>query len=240
MTVKALKKQLMAAIAMVVVALIALSSSTYAWFAANSNVKANMASITATSDAAFLEISKTKTGDTITWNNLTSVDFNSDSSLELLPARFKATSLTKFETAFAASPTASTILDGSAKDVSAENLNKYVWKETVYIRAQSGTYQNLSVSGLLIENAGNETSGLISAGRVLAVCGDKYQIYSANSTKVAGDDYLYTDTFTGTSYVTVDLYFYYDGDDSNVYTDNFSALKAIKASITFNALQASN
>lgn len=40
MTVKALKKQLMAAIAMVVVSAIALSSSTYAWFASNNKVTA--------------------------------------------------------------------------------------------------------------------------------------------------------------------------------------------------------
>ena len=40
MTVKALRKQLMAAIAMVVVAAVALSSSTYAWFASNNKVTA--------------------------------------------------------------------------------------------------------------------------------------------------------------------------------------------------------
>ena len=40
MTVKALRKQLMAAIAMTVVSAVALSSSTYAWFAANNKVTA--------------------------------------------------------------------------------------------------------------------------------------------------------------------------------------------------------
>lgn len=50
MTVKALKKQLMAAIAMVVVALVALSSSTYAWFAANNTVTATGMTVTATAD----------------------------------------------------------------------------------------------------------------------------------------------------------------------------------------------
>lgn len=40
MTVKALRKQLMAAIAMVVVSAVALSSSTYAWFASNNKVSA--------------------------------------------------------------------------------------------------------------------------------------------------------------------------------------------------------
>ena len=40
MTVKALRRQLMAAIAMVVVSVVALSSSTYAWFASNNKVTA--------------------------------------------------------------------------------------------------------------------------------------------------------------------------------------------------------
>ena len=43
MTVKSLKKQLAAAIAMVVVAAVALSSSTYAWFVSNNTVTAKTA-----------------------------------------------------------------------------------------------------------------------------------------------------------------------------------------------------
>ena len=47
MTVKALRRQLMAAIAMVVVSIVALSSSTYAWFANNNKVVATGMSVTA-------------------------------------------------------------------------------------------------------------------------------------------------------------------------------------------------
>ena len=43
MSTKALKKQLMAAIAMVLVAAVALGSSTYAWFAANKIVMEKLA-----------------------------------------------------------------------------------------------------------------------------------------------------------------------------------------------------
>ena len=48
MDVKSLRKQLMAAIAMVLVAAIALGSSTYAWFVTNTKVTAGKASVTAT------------------------------------------------------------------------------------------------------------------------------------------------------------------------------------------------
>lgn len=54
--VKALKKQLAAAIAMVCVAGVALGSSTYAWFASNNSVKAEKMNVTATADVKFLEI----------------------------------------------------------------------------------------------------------------------------------------------------------------------------------------
>ena len=47
MDVKALRKQLMAAIAMVVVAAVALSSATYAWFVTNNTVKATTSQISA-------------------------------------------------------------------------------------------------------------------------------------------------------------------------------------------------
>ena len=48
-SVKALKKQLGAAIAMVTVAAVALGTSTYAWFVNNTRVKANMSSVSASS-----------------------------------------------------------------------------------------------------------------------------------------------------------------------------------------------
>ena len=59
MTTKALKKQLMAAIAMVVVAAIALTSSTYAWFVNNNLVKAELSSVKAATGGTNLLI---KTG----------------------------------------------------------------------------------------------------------------------------------------------------------------------------------
>lgn len=69
MSTKSLRNQLLAAIAMVLVATIALGSSTYAWFASNNLVKATDISVTARSDAAFLEITTADTaftGSTIT------------------------------------------------------------------------------------------------------------------------------------------------------------------------------
>jgi len=54
MSVKALKKQFAAAVAMVVVAGVAFSSSTYAWFVNNNKVTAKGMSVNATADASLL------------------------------------------------------------------------------------------------------------------------------------------------------------------------------------------
>lgn len=61
-SVKSLKKQLMAAIAMVCVAAIALGTSTYAWFINNTKVTAESAELTAKTSYALL-ISKGETGE---------------------------------------------------------------------------------------------------------------------------------------------------------------------------------
>lgn len=54
MTVKSLRRQLMAAIAMVVVSAVALSSSTYAWFANNNTVTATGMSVNAVAEDSLL------------------------------------------------------------------------------------------------------------------------------------------------------------------------------------------
>lgn len=60
MSTKSLKKQLMAAIAMVLVAAVALGSSTYAWFVANNTVKAEGLQMVAKSNDTYLLISNTE------------------------------------------------------------------------------------------------------------------------------------------------------------------------------------
>lgn len=56
MNSKAIKRQLLAAIAMVLVAAVALGSSTYAWFATNNIVTAESMSVIASAEVEFLEI----------------------------------------------------------------------------------------------------------------------------------------------------------------------------------------
>lgn len=73
MNVKHLRKQLMAAIAMVVVAGVALSSATYAWFVSNNTVTAVTTNISAQSNSAYLVID-TKTTSTTSTSSATAAE----------------------------------------------------------------------------------------------------------------------------------------------------------------------
>jgi hypothetical protein len=70
--VKSLKKQLMAAIAMVVVAAIALSSATYAWFVNNSQVTATNVSVKAAT--AYSLLISHKNGENASWGTTTELN----------------------------------------------------------------------------------------------------------------------------------------------------------------------
>lgn len=71
MDTKALKKQMGAAIAMVLVAAVALGSATFAWFVTNSKVDATTSTISAQSNAAFMYIREktTDSQDLTTWTS---------------------------------------------------------------------------------------------------------------------------------------------------------------------------
>ena len=82
-SVKSLKKQLAAAIAMVMVAAVALGASTYAWFVSNNKVTATTSTISAQSNAAFMYIRDEKEES----KNLTA-DTSSVTSTALYPAHW--------------------------------------------------------------------------------------------------------------------------------------------------------
>ena len=77
MTVKVLKKQLMAAIAMVLVTLIALSSSTYAWFAMNTQVTATGMQVKAVAEDGLLIKNELDANTATNWKNTTAASYGS-------------------------------------------------------------------------------------------------------------------------------------------------------------------
>ena len=250
MTVKSLKKQLAAAIAMVCVAAVALGSSTYAWFVSNNTVKATTSTISAQSNAPFLMIDKTA----ISTSSTTSISYATEANVALYPAQVvKHTDNTPlFVSAYASAANATTELTNSrytVGDAATAVTGEFAIKESFKIGtadAKAGSFKNLKVSKVELTSSGTE--GLEAAMSVLVVCGDQWAVYKASddgavltayndSTSAVGNNtsgVLAAAIGAGNS-VTVDVYVFYDGSETKVYTDNLTNLTAIGATITFTA-----
>lgn len=250
MDTKALKKQMGAAIAMVLVAAVALGSATFAWFVSNNTVKATTSKISAQSNAPFLKIDKTA----ITEGSTTSISYAEDADVKLYPAQVVKNTDNKalFKSAYASAATATTELTNSRYDVGdAANAvtGGFAIKKSFKIGtadAKAGSFKNLKVAGVELTSKGTE--GLEDALSILVVCGDNWAVYkkSADGTvlteykdkvSAAGNntDGVLADTIAANSSVDVDVYVFYDGSETNVYTNNLDKLTAIGATVSFTA-----
>lgn len=250
MDTKALKKQMGAAIAMVLVAAVALGSATFAWFVSNNTVKATTSKISAQSNAPFLKIDKTA----ITESSTTSITYAGDADVKLYPAQVVKNTDNKplFKSAYASAATAATELTDSRYDVgdaATAVRGEFAIKKSFKIGtadAKAGSFKNLKVSGVELTSKG--TDGLEDALSILVVCGDNWAVYKKSAdgmvlteykdkTSAAGNNTngVLADAIAANSSVDVDVYVFYDGSETNVFTSNLDKLTAIGATVTFTA-----
>ena len=254
MDTKALKKQMGAAIALVLVAAVALGSATFAWFVTNNKVDATTSTISAQSNAAFMYIrnkdndNKDKTSDTADIKeNKALYPATWDKHFDVNKVASADAGVYQFESATALSPTASTI-DATKRYAigdpdSAEVLNKYAVKNTFKVGTKGTKLTNLVVNpednGISITGDTTSNANLDSALRILVKCGsnwvlcDKSRVIEDSSN---GSKLLATEV-TPENEVEVDVYVFYDGDDSAIYTNNLGSLKdaSKKIKVTFTA-----
>ena len=203
-SVKALKKQLAAAIAMVCVAAVALGSSTYAWFVSNNNVDAITTDISAQSNSAYLVIQEATADKTATDNTSTSSATAEDrTAVALYPAQVvngTTAGSYKFESAYAAAAGAS-LEKASTRFTVGENgtaaeavTNQYAHKDTFYIGTggYDGSFTNLKVDNVTVSAKNSDKADLVDAMRVLVVCGDQWTVWK-NGAEVTSVATLKTD-----------------------------------------------
>lgn len=256
-TVKALKKQLVAAIAMVLVAAVALGSSTYAWFVSNNKVEGTVSTISAQSNAPFLKI--TAGNGTIDETTKTTYSYVQDVTTEnkaLFPVQMTAYGEGAFtwETAYAIEESKSDENKDTRFTVASKDEENYYLKESFKIGTDGtteGTFKNLRVDSVKLNNTAN--SSLDTALRLMVVCGENVVILDGTGTVVttykkasATPDVTITgvadeanaalaETIGKGQSVVVDVYVYYDGADEKVTTKDIDKLTAIGAIITFTA-----
>lgn len=255
MDTKALKKQMGAAIAMVLVAAVALGSATFAWFVSNNKVEATTSNIAAQSNSAYLVIDKTTTSTSSTGAVTSAVD-----KKELYPAKTEKgqSGNAVWKSAYASSAKASTMKPGSEFTIGDGTAAKavdanYAVKNTFYVGTGTydGEFTNLHITGVTVTNpATTENKNLGDALRVLVVCGKKWEVWSgkgiqlsssSDSNPLSASNLLATDNAVIKSGedAQIDVYLYYDGDDTNVYSNNLENIKTTAGdngvTITFEA-----
>ena len=167
-SVKALKKQLAAAIAMVLVAAVALGSSTYAWFVSNNSVTATTTQIAAQSNSAYLVIDNKKTSTNSTnaaQAGETVGEQGTYTDAKLYPAQWKngfaadktttGDKIYQFETAYASDKTKTDEKSGTrfavGNPTAAVNAD-YALLNTFYVGTGTydGEFTNLKVSDMTV------------------------------------------------------------------------------------------
>lgn len=285
MTVKSLKKQLMAAIAMVLVATIALGSSTYAWFAANAKVTATGMQVQAAAEGG-IEIAYTTSAET-TGSYATSATAGATSASALAPTSTLDTTAwyhasASLASASAADPATYATLSITENAITGQSFGKlggvtvgtdttnYYMVQTFNIRSTSATSLGKGLTVDSVSVAGNSAT-MSQALRVAVVLGSKALIYDpvANDTTpyavysgynatatppaaIKAGDVTITDKDTATLLaaaatteipakgasanggVDVKVYVWFEGEDSMLYSENFST-EGLTVTVNFSA-----
>lgn len=242
MDTKALKKQMGAAIAMVLVAAVALGSATFAWFVSNNTVTAKTTGVKAQSNTAFMSIEYkksaigTKTTDSVDWTDL---------GVALYPAEVQSDGATapapKFVTAYGATTT-----DGKKTGNYIEVGDAAKAVKDQYAVGEAGNYNissagvdlsDLKIDQVAVTTGANE--GLKDAIRVLVVCPDNWQVWGPDGKQLEGTaDKALAAKVTKDADTAVSVYVYYDGNDAAVTTANLqNILGSVGVTIHFSATQ---
>lgn len=254
MDTKALKKQMGAAIAMVLVAAVALGSATFAWFVTNNKVDATTSTISAQSNAAFMYI-REKTSDDQDSTTWTSTVDPAVGDKALYPAHWALVTESGTDKAYATAGSFYTAFgtdanNGAMKgksisvgDPEAAVTGQYAVKNTFRIGSKGSTLKDLVVASASLGTAGNAQFDkslrvLVKSGENWVLCGyqdagNPFAILGASSdnnliaSKVDGSDEA--------KEVVVDMYVFYDGDETEaIKTNNLSNLKQAAKAITVN------
>lgn len=241
MNSKAIKRQLLAAIAMVLVAAIALGSSTYAWFAANTSVTATGANVTAQTPTTILI---SKTDETTGFGSTIAMDNESDmaSNGKVYPVHWtgdtKVAEMLKLTPDGTASVNEAGKRTGTHADAAfAENgtftaTTVDYFLETFWLSYQGPTANTSTNLSVKVEWANTPTTVLAGAVHAVFVDANGTIIVDYDMTDAGNEKDFVTlpNSTTGTEYK---VYLIVDGEDDQCYNAAASAEEVFQVTITF-------
>lgn len=252
MDTKALKKQMGAAIAMVLVAAVALGSATFAWFVTNNKVDATTTNIAAQSNAAYMTIKQGPTGASAVDD--TSAVTSITGPIKLYPATFgEQANSTKgaFMTGYGKGLENAT-LDGTLKSVGnpdEADTKQFAKKEQFNISSKGQNLIDLKVESVEGSKDASADQLLKTSFRVLVtnsdctawvVYGLKGNNYEIKLSSEADNSAPVLGSVTAGQDTLVNVYVFYEGSDVNIHTKNLQeneldASQSVKINFTATA-----
>ena len=225
------------------VSLIMLVTSSYAWFSMNRLVTATGLEVTVDSNSVYLLIGTVNDINTIQTAGTTTVDFGmTTAQSKVFPAAHETianatAALTPANWYYQIADVPSASASTKAKNyLTNENFDKYVIHKVCYITVTPGSNpaENLVVDGVTI------TSNSTATGAANATTIAPAKIVIASSTAVVELDSVTTSsttvlaaTITDQTLVKIDVFLYYDGNNISVYTNNIANLDGAVVDISF-------
>ena len=260
MDTKALKKQMGAAIAMVLVA-VALGSATFAWFVTNNKVDATTSTISAQSNAAYMTIANGTTGANAV--DTTSVK-TEVATKPLYPATYgeqdatkKGTWMTGFGTTLDDGTLSGLLVEckdpngtAAAGTTAAALAGDYILQQDYNISSKGQNLTGLQVEKVTVAKDSTSDSVLAKALRVLVTddTGNNWVVYGQKTDSEEFECKLSSDgsnaatvslgNITAKQDTAVHVYLYYEGKDAKVTTRNLQDNKltaTAKATVFFTA-----
>lgn len=265
MNSKAIRKQLLAAVAMVLVAAVALGSSTYAWFASNASVTASGMKISAKNDTGALIIGGTKYEEGtkqdpsvtsvqaahLTAINLGDTGYNYTTDFAVKPSQHVAgteEAPLKISTLDTVGNWSYKIANNPASYASSGDatvltgFSDYVLYYDLWITVATGSPDMKELKCDATITATGDSAHVRDAVRVVVAsetaAEEFYNAHTSSGASVAAHTTGATvldDTIKSTELTHVRVYIYLDGEDATVYTNNFKNLAEATVSLTFTA-----
>ena len=239
-------KRIIVALTTLLISFVILTTASYAWFSLNQTVSVTNMQITANSDSVYLLISEVNTtaAGIQSEKKTTIAQTVSPDNAKVYPSAYEVTDGTDFAdesnwyTANSNDPASSAI--NLATKTALTDFDGYVITYTYYFTLAVGSNpaKDLIVSSysIAMNDTADGTNETIAPMKTVVVCGSVYE--ELTSTDTEGSVVLYSSNITDESVVQVDVYIYFDGNDTNVYTNNIANLEGASIDIEFSVVPA--